>query len=95
MVNDASRRRHDSKDELRGPRISARSSDPGLCGNDFRFFRPEATLSTDFVGQQFQIVTHFQSINANPKPDVPRQSVGSDSHIQARTDQFVLTGRVD
>src|SRR5205807_6063469 len=72
MVNDASRRRHDSKDELRGPRISARSSDPGLCGNDFRFFRPEATLSTDFVGQQFQIVTHFQSINANPKPDVPR-----------------------
>jgi len=65
MVNDASRRSHDSKDELRGPRISVRSSDPGLCGN------------------------------ANPKPDVPRQSVGSDSHIQARTDQFVLTGRVD
>ncbi len=32
--------------------------------------RPEATLFTDFFGQQFQIITHFQSINANPKPDV-------------------------
>lgn len=31
--------------------------------------RPEATLFTDFFGQ-FQIITHFQSINANPKPDV-------------------------
>ena len=28
--------------------------------------RPEATLFTDFYGQQFQIITHFQSINANP-----------------------------
>ena len=33
--------------------------------------RPEATLFTDLFGQQFQIITHFQSINANPKPDVP------------------------
>jgi hypothetical protein len=32
--------------------------------------RPEATLFTDLFGQQFQIITHFQSINANPKPDV-------------------------
>jgi len=32
--------------------------------------RPEATLFTDFFGQQFQIITHFQSINANPKPGV-------------------------
>ena len=32
--------------------------------------RPEATLFTDLLGQQFQIITHFQSINAHPKPDV-------------------------
>jgi len=31
--------------------------------------RPEATLFTD-LSQQFQIITHFQSINENPKPDV-------------------------
>jgi hypothetical protein len=28
--------------------------------------RPEATLFTDVFGQQFQIITHFQSVNANP-----------------------------
>jgi len=32
--------------------------------------RPEATLFTEFFGQQIQIITHFTSINANPKPDV-------------------------
>src|SRR6266446_1122746 len=32
--------------------------------------RPEATLFTDFFGQQFQIITHFQSINENPKAGV-------------------------
>ena len=32
--------------------------------------RPEATLFGNFFGHQFQIITHFQSINANPKPDV-------------------------
>ena len=32
--------------------------------------RPEATLFSDLFGQQIQIITHFQSINANPKPDV-------------------------
>jgi len=32
--------------------------------------RPEATLFTDVFGQQFQIITHFQSINANPNPGV-------------------------
>jgi len=32
--------------------------------------RPEATLFTDLLGSQFQIITHFQSVNANPKPDV-------------------------
>src|SRR6266566_1445880 len=32
--------------------------------------RPEATLFTDFFGRPFQIITHFQSINENPKPGV-------------------------
>ncbi len=32
--------------------------------------RPEATLFTDLFGSQFQIITHFQSINENPKPGV-------------------------
>jgi len=32
--------------------------------------RPEATLFTDLFGQQFQIITHFQSINANPNQGV-------------------------
>jgi len=29
--------------------------------------RPEATLFSDIFGAQFQIITHFQSINENPK----------------------------
>jgi Protein of unknown function (DUF3455) len=32
--------------------------------------RPEATLFTDIFGSQFQIITHFQSINEKPKPGV-------------------------
>ncbi|HWI68963.1 MAG TPA: DUF3455 domain-containing protein, partial [Nitrospiraceae bacterium] len=32
--------------------------------------RPEATLFTDLFGQQFQIITHFQSINVNPKTGI-------------------------
>jgi hypothetical protein len=32
--------------------------------------RPEATLFTDLFGQPFQIITHFQSVNANPKPGI-------------------------
>ena len=32
--------------------------------------RPEATLFADFFGREFQIITHFQSVNENPKPDV-------------------------
>ena len=31
--------------------------------------RPEATLLTDFLGTKFQI-THFQSLNENPKPGI-------------------------
>src|SRR5437660_8393807 len=37
--------------------------------------RPEATLFASFFGQFVQIITHFQSINENPKPNViPPQS---------------------
>jgi len=32
--------------------------------------RPEATLFADLFGQKFEIITHFQSINENPKPGV-------------------------
>jgi len=32
--------------------------------------RPEATLFTDLFGVQFQIITHFQSINENPNPGI-------------------------
>lgn len=32
--------------------------------------RPEATLFTSLFGQPVQIITHFASINANPKPGV-------------------------
>ena len=34
--------------------------------------RPEATLFTNVFGQPVQIITHFASINANPKPTVPK-----------------------
>src|SRR6266478_9297831 len=44
------------------------TSDGGAAWNPTA--RPEATLFTDLFGQQFQIITHFQSINANPKKDV-------------------------
>ncbi len=32
--------------------------------------RPEATLSTNFFGQPFQIITHFLSLDTNPVPGV-------------------------
>lgn len=32
--------------------------------------RPEATLFTDLFGAKFQIITHFQSINENPKAGI-------------------------
>jgi len=51
------------------------TSDGGAAWNPTA--RPEATLFTDFFGQQFQIITHFQSINANPKKDVIPPSAGT------------------
>jgi hypothetical protein len=32
--------------------------------------RPEATLFAELFGQKFEIITHFQSINENPKPGI-------------------------
>jgi hypothetical protein len=34
--------------------------------------RPEATLFVEFLGRPVQIITHFASINANPKDFVPK-----------------------
>jgi hypothetical protein len=33
--------------------------------------RPEATLFSDFLGQSFQIITHFTSFDANPNQNAP------------------------
>jgi Protein of unknown function (DUF3455) len=34
--------------------------------------RPEATLFANFFGTSLQIITHFTSVNANPKDTVPK-----------------------
>ena len=39
--------------------------------------RPEATLFTEAFGQPFQIITHFTSINANPKDGLPASLAGN------------------
>jgi hypothetical protein len=44
------------------------TSDGGTAWNPTA--RPEATLFTDLLGAQFQIITHFQSINEKPKPGI-------------------------
>jgi Protein of unknown function (DUF3455) len=64
--------------------------------------RPEATLFTDGFGEGFQIITHFTSINTNPKPgvtvplsgnatwqsslDTSKVWAGAVNHIDAGTD---------
>src|SRR6266699_1805193 len=49
--------------------------------------RPEATLFTDLFGQQFQIITHFQSINANPNGNVtPPVSLSGNATWQSSLD---------
>ena len=45
------------------------TSDGGTAWNP-NGARPEATLFTDLFGSQFQIITHFQSINEKPKPGI-------------------------
>src|SRR5215471_11457481 len=46
--------------------------DPSTGGTSWTInpARPEATLFTKFFGQDVQIITHFASINANPKEGV-------------------------
>ena len=39
--------------------------------------RPEATLFTDLFGQPFQIITHFLSVNTNPKPGIIAPASGN------------------
>jgi hypothetical protein len=39
--------------------------------------RPEATLFASFFGHLVQIITHFQSINENPKPNVTAPQSGN------------------
>ena len=39
--------------------------------------RPEATLFAEFFGHLVQLITHFQSINENPKPGVTRPLSGN------------------
>ena len=39
--------------------------------------RPEATLFTDLLGAQFQIITHFQSINVGPKAGIVPPASGN------------------
>jgi hypothetical protein len=48
--------------------------------------RPEATLFTDLFGQQFQIITHFQSINANPKKTVTSVPLSGNATWQSSLD---------
>src|ERR1700746_586117 len=48
--------------------------------------RPEATLFSDLFGQQFQIITHFQSINANPKVGVTSVPLGGNATWQSSFD---------
>src|SRR6201981_2035334 len=45
--------------------------------------RPEATLFTDLFGAQFQIITHFQSINANPNASVTSVPLGGNATWQS------------
>jgi hypothetical protein len=62
--------------------------------------RPEATLFTDIFGQDFQIITHFASINLNPKPEVVKPvPVGGNATWQSSLDSSrvwaVATGHID
>lgn len=60
--------------------------------------RPEATLFTDLFGQPFQIITHFTSIDADPKAPQP-VSLGGNATWQSSLDSSkvwaVATGHID
>jgi len=49
--------------------------------------RPEATLFTDVFGQDFQIITHFASIDTNPNEFAPKPvSLGGNATWQSSLD---------
>jgi hypothetical protein len=49
--------------------------------------RPQATLFTDFFGQDFQIITHFTSIDTNPNGFAPNPvSLGGNATWQSSLD---------
>jgi uncharacterized protein DUF3455 len=62
--------------------------------------RPEATLFTNFFGQQIQIITHFASVDANPNAfAVKPVALGGNATWQSSFDSSkvwaVATGHVD
>ena len=62
--------------------------------------RPEATLFTDLFGQQFQIITHFQSPDLNPNAIAPNPlPLGGNATWQSSFDTSkvwaVKTGSID
>ena len=60
--------------------------------------RPEATLFTDVFGKDVQIITHFTSINANPKPNVVPPASGNatwQSSFDTSKVWAVATGHID
>jgi hypothetical protein len=48
--------------------------------------RPEATLFSDLLGQQFQIITHFQSINTNPNANATSVPLSGNATWQSSFD---------
>lgn len=48
--------------------------------------RPEATLFTDLLGAQFQIITHFQSVNVHPNPDITSVPLSGNATWQSSLD---------
>jgi hypothetical protein len=61
--------------------------------------RPEATLFTNVFGLPVQIITHFASINANPKPDAIPVSLAGNATWQSSFDTSKVwakaTGHID
>ena len=63
--------------------------------------RPEATLFTETLGQQFEIITHFLSPNTNPNRNAPNplafanatwQSSLDSSMVWAQAKEFIVAG---
>lgn len=60
--------------------------------------RPEATLFTDLLGAQFQIITHFASVNTNPNgafPVAPGGNATWQSSFDSSKVWAVAVGHID